>query len=330
MINLLVFPISGKFSPFQLLFSMKMQDNFDDVSMHYNVKMPTIRLHKNKKWNLEHLSHNRHLSIDDMIWINENCPFAIGEINVDVVKSHILYDDLKKYPGLGYNRGNLHGTFLYAGVPFLENIKWVEENCDILDGVWDWKYISGYVTIDDVLNNPQYPWSREGLSGNPGLKVTDILKIDKYCKNATGQWDIEKISMSIDLPTFAENVNLSLSLPHASINNTLTIDAYNKINDSDIAMIGDWDWNLISEYIDYSEVLKHPDLEWSRKGLSWNESADHFDLYDLVLPNAYGEFEEKHDPFLEYSDENVNSRIPKTVLYKFDAKKDMVIQFKNS
>lgn len=162
-------------------------------------------------------------------------------------------------------------------------------------GKWDWKGISMFIHMDDVLKHPDRPWHRTSMSYNEWL-CKEVM--NAHMPNATGYWD-DSYCMSVmgdkHLPDYLDmktirngqrilhsrEMDVYIPMDYVLANTHIGWDRTNLSMNENITVsvihapmpnaVGIWDWYDISKHIGLDDVLQHPHLPWNIEGLSHNE-----------------------------------------------------------
>lgn len=186
-------------------------------------------------WCRDHLSSNKRISIDviktpivdgikewNWYYLSQNIPIS------DVIENpHLPWDrdGLSRNPGLknlwmmnihmphatgGWRMSNIMSSLcmeeILTNPSFLENRFYLSYNPELtasvidrigntLDG-YNWNIVSKRVSMDDVRRYPHFPWYRQSLSNNPGIRM-DVVKMD--LPNAEGEWRWDSISSIVTI-----------------------------------------------------------------------------------------------------------------------------------
>lgn len=156
----------------------------------------------------------------------------------------------------------------------------------------DWRYISEFISMREVLLNPDEPWDLNAMSYNEDLTI-DIV-IGPTLPNATGIWDWEVISEVVPLQDVRDNPDLTWNMNGLSNNKDITLndvftlvlprswyptdyrkyDPDYEYSDGAWAVRGwddtistptpYWNWNYLSRSIPRSDIDANPHLPWRR------------------------------------------------------------------
>jgi hypothetical protein len=140
-----------------------------------------------------------------------------------------------------------------------------------------WKMASGKFPIDLILQHPDHPWNRGGLSRNRNLTFELMVKIDSIPNLAIGDWNVMVVSSHIPLSTsiiqhpqfsdyvwapqgFSKNPTLTLEImqilggPEAMGKTEDDEDNEESDQDDDEDVELAWDWPEISRHIGIDEI----------------------------------------------------------------------------
>lgn len=187
-------------------------------------------------------------------------------------------------------------------------------------GEWNWDYMSQYMDIEEILSYPDEKWNLRRISMNKSLTI-NILK-NLYLPNAVGCISSQMVSRFINAAEYINHpdydwnphnlyYNDSVTLEHMnmykslwnpcsylrlanptefadlgnirskgiSCNVKLTIDIIRRIGNINV----EWDWELISEYINIDEYYKYPGEKWSLEYILLNKTVKSKDLQFFKL-----------------------------------------------
>ena len=122
----------------------------------------------------------------------------------------------------------------------------------MFEGKWNWTALSRVIPLVDVRRYPNLPWSKEGLSRNPTLSVSDIQSLSEI----DGEWNWNEISSRIPLSDVRRYPSLPWDKTGLSYNPTLTVDDIESLTEID----GLWVWTEISRRVPLVEVRRYPNL----------------------------------------------------------------------
>ena len=166
----------------------------------------------------------------------------------------------------------------------------------MLQGKWSWGYISNYINIQEVINHPHKPWSKEGLSLHRDISLSVI---DTVMPNTTDEWNWKYISKYINIREVINNPNRTWDRDGLSWNKGITIYLIDTLVLPNAT--GKWNWRCISCSISIQEVGKYPQRPWDRNNLSLNKGLT-IEIMSLFDHGYIHELQHLYYPKIQYRD----------------------------
>ena len=143
--------------------------NYIGISLNHTLTIDFVLKHRNENWNWMAISKNRGIKLSDILNHRE-LPW-----NTQLISNNksLTIEDVLNHPELPWMymdvRINLCRRYKFNSIISMEYIN-KEELCCI--STW----ISRYAKLDDVDNNPDFPWDYTTLSRNPLININFVLK----------------------------------------------------------------------------------------------------------------------------------------------------------
>jgi hypothetical protein len=173
----------------------------------------------------------------------------------------------------------------------------------ILQGEWDWKYLSRYLPVDDILAYPDLPWKwrrlsrrvpidfilqhprlgpwdRGALSSHPQITVRLLNKLSSVI--TTGKWNRCALSQTLPIDDLF-GFSFRWSRSFLSNNTKITFATMNRIDQHPRRVTGLWSWVDLSQTLPVDDILSHPDCPWDITKLLDRSPDDVNRLLDPVL-----------------------------------------------
>ena len=142
---------------------------------------------------------------------------------------------------------------------------------------WDWAMLSRRLPFDVIQEHPDLPWNTRIMSRNPTLDVEYV------CAHPDLEWNYTTMCSCNSNPEMviktqhiwnAGNKEM-FWMYHVSSNPHVTIDLIKKMPNVE------WNWNILSIYIDLKDIIANPQLPWDTGSFSWNRGL----TLDYVISN---------------------------------------------
>jgi len=166
------------------------------VSRNPNIRMHLVLSNLDKPWDWYYLSINKGIQLfnvadnQDMPWdweaISDRGDLTLkffektkDKFNIKTLSCAALSSEIElivcKYPDLDWEYGEMGVT---DGLSYLEfHIDTIRKLCD---KPWDWYELScnnPNISIDDIINHPELPWSFYGINHRKDITLNDITRL---------------------------------------------------------------------------------------------------------------------------------------------------------
>ena len=235
-----------------------------------NVPIEDVPRNPDEPWDRRGLSLNKSLTIDIKEEIDAiHMPRVRGRWQWFFLSVNVPTEDVLRNPTLPWDR---EGLSLNPGITINLKNKIDNMHTPHIQDDWDWDFLSRYVPIEDVVENPGLPWDRQELSWNKSLTIDAKNRLDTMDMPRTqGDWHWPWVQKHIPIEDVFRYPSLEWNRNSLSWNNGITMDAVNRIDNMDTLNIqGDWYWEELSQNIPMEDVRQNPSLEWEKKHLSLN------------------------------------------------------------
>lgn len=248
----------------------------------------------NEPWNLQGLSKNPGINL--YVYNSLNMPNKVGIWIMEEILQYMVLDEVISTDIYIQSDSKFHLSF--NPTIRVSHIHFV--NSKYTYSKFNYFFISKYIDIREVINHPNEPWSREGLSCNKGLTM-DIIKYLNM-PNATGNWNWSDISKYIDIQEIMNNPDEPWNKKFISNNIGITFDIANTIKLPN--SINSWDYSNISLVV-HTNNMKYvrsnymKNTHWYKNWLSSNKDLTIKDIdiidsgyyyilsYDKFIPNKW-------------------------------------------
>lgn len=263
--------------------------DWDEISMF--IYAPDTLNYYNIPWSKTHLSRNKTLTvkvIENLITSNPN------KWDWSNISKNISINEVIENPDMPWELDSLSLN------PEI-TVKLVY-NLDLPNSIngWRWGKMSKCINIQEVIANPDEIWDKNGLSMNPTLTI-DVVNNLKL-PNAIGKYDREMISKYINYNEVYENSSYEWNVGALGLNTSLCDALENgwELKDSKLPR---YPWVSLSKNINIGYITQHPDYQWSKYVLSFNNNITLDFIENVNISNSIMGYDMKTVvKYLKFSD----------------------------
>ncbi len=207
------------------------------------IPITDIKANTSMPWVKDGLSGNKDITLALMHELDELLTSAVGDWSWLQLSTNVPVTDILSNHSKPWNR---------RGISMRDDM--TVSMMDMLDKVmtnairtWAWELLSRYVSIQDILFNPDKPWDKETMSMNEGMTIEHKENLDEVLTNAKYDWSWPSLSRIIPM----EEIRQRPDLPW----NKLSMSFNNQTHDHK------WDKHLMSssKHVTMEMVMANPD-----------------------------------------------------------------------